>query len=43
MTETRFDRDRLAVDCHGIAGSYPVAVDYDYEHRCAEHEHEGEA
>ncbi len=39
MTENIFDHDRL--DVYRLAIDY-TAVDYDYEHRFAEHEHEGE-
>ena len=43
MTEYLFDHDRYARDqwCPGIAGESTPGVDYEHEHRVAEHEHEG--
>jgi hypothetical protein len=35
---------RMAMKFDGVAedsAEYSAEIDYDYEHRCAEHEHEG--
>jgi hypothetical protein len=39
-------RTRMAMKFDGVAESsaeYDANIDYDYEHRCAEHEHESQA